>query len=651
MTYPEKISTDPEDIANGEREIGTRIDEFPADHIGRYMFARSLMDRRTNVLDLGCGVGYGSHLLSEVAGTVTGLDYRPKVIEYARQNWGGPNITFQVGNALDRTTYPDQKFDFVTAFEIIEHLPDDSLFLKTIKEHLKDDGVLCVSAPNQEVLAEPEKNPWHFRHYTPQSFRALLLNYFTHVALFDQPAGPVVPGFGSSTNVAVAYDTWPRRFSIAFVSQEYPAPRNARSQSQYAPSGGIGTYTQILAEDLARRGHQVHVISRTKDGAEKEVYTEEGVTVHRLSQKASTGNRLERRLRRTSDMLRRMFAVRDELAMPTTPTFDIIEAADWRAETLFSRTGKTRNAVWVTRLHTPSFIIRQFSNSDTKLEDRLVDWLEKLNAHWADEITSPSQALAEICLPMWRLRPIHHLPNPVAIDYSATIPEKDAFLVGYLPGRFDSCKGFPTLAHALSEFLPDSGDRFRFVLLGSDYAFDDSKALLQTLRPWIDDGSETRPITLLPRKTHTETQELSKGLDAVLITSRFENMPYVALEAMASAKLVISPRIGGLPEIIEDGRTGLLFEPDSPASLRQCLERVSVLSRAEIAQMRANAQQAVQKRYGLEVLLPVFEVYYMHLIGQKVQGVRRQRPFGWWIPKQGPLLPAWWHAWRQGLRA
>jgi glycosyltransferase involved in cell wall biosynthesis/ubiquinone/menaquinone biosynthesis C-methylase UbiE len=641
MTYPDEISTDPEDIFNGEREIGTRIDEFPEDHVGRYLFARSLMNRQTRALDIGCGVGYGSHLLSKVAGHVTGLDYRPKVIDYARQNWGNANLTFEVANALDRTTYPNQKYDFATAFEIIEHLPDDGLFLNTIKEHLTEDGVLCVSAPNLQVLEHPEENPWHFRHYTPDTFRALLLQYFTNVALFDQPAGPVIPGSGSRTNVAVAYDNWPHKFSIAVVSQEYPAPKH----TNYPISGGIGTYSHSLAQHLVQRGHEVHVFAKGLDDSQNQTYSEGSVSVHRLSQKASGRNFISRRFMLANGALRRMLAVR--AALNVGPSFDLIEAAEWRAETLLSHTKKTRNAVWITRLHTPHFIVRKYSDTTTGLDDRIVDWFEKFNSQLADEITSPSRALAEICLEAWRLRPISDIPNPVDISDQTDIPEKDDLVIGYLPGRFDAYKGFPTVARALPEFLPDSGNRFRFILLGSDHVYDESKELLQSLSSWIDDGSAKRPITLLPRKTRDEIQDISKGLDAVLVTSRFENAPYVVLEALAAAKLVVAPRIGGLPELIDDGQTGFLFEPDSPSSLAQSLKHIATLDKTEIARIRSNGQRAAQQKFSLEALLPIFEVYYTHLIGQKVQGIRRKRPVGWWLPNHGPLLPAWWHTWRQ----
>ena len=90
MTYPVQPNADPNDLLNGEREIGIAWHEFPADHLNRYQFTRSLLTRQATVLDVGCGVGYGRHLLAKVAKQVIGLDYRPHVIDYAQKHWGGP---------------------------------------------------------------------------------------------------------------------------------------------------------------------------------------------------------------------------------------------------------------------------------------------------------------------------------------------------------------------------------------------------------------------------------------------------------------------------------------------------------------------------------------------------------------------------------
>ena len=63
-----------------------------------------------------------------------------------------------------------------------------------------------------------------------------------------------------------------------------------------------------------------------------------------------------------------------------------------------------------------------------------------------------------------------------------------------------------------------------------------------------------------------------RGAVALVMGSRWpENAPLVALEARASGCPVIAPRIGGLPEIVEDGRDGWLYPPGDAAALADCL--------------------------------------------------------------------------------
>lgn len=62
--------------------------------------------------------------------------------------------------------------------------------------------------------------------------------------------------------------------------------------------------------------------------------------------------------------------------------------------------------------------------------------------------------------------------------------------------------------------------------------------------------------------------------DVVLAPSRYESFGLVPLEAMMFARAVIGCRAGGMPEVIEDGVSGLLAEPGNAASLAGCVERL-----------------------------------------------------------------------------
>jgi glycosyltransferase involved in cell wall biosynthesis len=62
-----------------------------------------------------------------------------------------------------------------------------------------------------------------------------------------------------------------------------------------------------------------------------------------------------------------------------------------------------------------------------------------------------------------------------------------------------------------------------------------------------------------------------RGADLLVLPSRAENQPVAILEAMARGLPVVSTRIGGIPQQVLDGETGLLVEPDDVAQLAQAL--------------------------------------------------------------------------------
>lgn len=75
--------------------------------------------------------------------------------------------------------------------------------------------------------------------------------------------------------------------------------------------------------------------------------------------------------------------------------------------------------------------------------------------------------------------------------------------------------------------------------------------------------------------TCDDVPRLLGGLDAVVLASRtIENLPYSVLEAMAAGLPVVSTSVGALPELVDDGVTGWLVPPGSPAALGERLGRL-----------------------------------------------------------------------------
>lgn len=99
------------------------------------------------ILDIGCYIGYMSHLLAQKHKEVIGIDVLPSNIQIAKEKFKLPNLKFMVMDA-EELSFPNESFDCVILTEVIEHIENPSLLLKKIKGVLKEDGFLIVSSPN-----------------------------------------------------------------------------------------------------------------------------------------------------------------------------------------------------------------------------------------------------------------------------------------------------------------------------------------------------------------------------------------------------------------------------------------------------------------------------------------------------------------------
>lgn len=102
------------------------------------------------VLDVGCGLGY---LTSKIQGTVYGIDLDVGALEFANRKY---DASFIVGDALN-LPFKDYEFNHILAMGIVEHVPDDRLFMKEMKRVIKDNGTLVLSTPTLEGIVKPTR--------------------------------------------------------------------------------------------------------------------------------------------------------------------------------------------------------------------------------------------------------------------------------------------------------------------------------------------------------------------------------------------------------------------------------------------------------------------------------------------------------------
>jgi 2-polyprenyl-3-methyl-5-hydroxy-6-metoxy-1,4-benzoquinol methylase len=136
----------------------------------------------SRVIDMACGEGYGSEVLSRSAASVVGVDANPAAHEHARLRYQRQNLRFDRG--LVETHGEAGAYDAVALLQTIEHVQDPVAVLAHLRALLAPDGVAYISTPNVLTLAAPgatkSDNPWHLREYGAREFRALC------EAAFDQ---------------------------------------------------------------------------------------------------------------------------------------------------------------------------------------------------------------------------------------------------------------------------------------------------------------------------------------------------------------------------------------------------------------------------------------------------------------------------------
>lgn len=159
------------------------------EHLNRYLFVMRFVPKRV-VLDVACGTGYGTELLSKSADFIVGADISREALRYANEHYtenADKNFVLTDANNLP---FRDDVFDVVVSFETIEHLDRCDLFLQGIKSVLKINGALIISTPNSKVdsFAKSSKpsNPFHIREFTGREFSKILCMFSSKKHFYGQ---------------------------------------------------------------------------------------------------------------------------------------------------------------------------------------------------------------------------------------------------------------------------------------------------------------------------------------------------------------------------------------------------------------------------------------------------------------------------------
>jgi SAM-dependent methyltransferase len=167
-------------------------------HTERYEFARRNLVPGS-LLDLACGVGYGTALLSEDPRVTSalGVDLSDEAVKYARRRYRSERVAYLCSDALEFS--PGHQFDNVVSLETIEHVDDPTALFAHLVSLLAPQARLVASVP---VTPSVDANPHHKSNFSAKSFQRMASGYplkYLDSLTQVQPFSPVSIGLRRET--------------------------------------------------------------------------------------------------------------------------------------------------------------------------------------------------------------------------------------------------------------------------------------------------------------------------------------------------------------------------------------------------------------------------------------------------------------------
>lgn len=181
------------------------------------------------------------------------------------------------------------------------------------------------------------------------------------------------------------------------------------------------------------------------------------------------------------------------------------------------------------------------------------------------------------------------------------IPE-EALVIGVV-ARLSSVKDHETFLRAFAEVMP-SNDRLHGLLVGEG-------PMRGSLELLVEEMGLAGRVHLAGELPNTPNPHLL--LDVSVLTSRTEGFPNTLVEAMAAGRPVVATAVGGVPDAVEQGVTGLLVPPGEPAALADALRQV-MADPARAAAMGAAGQARARALFHEQQVIPRLEAWYESLL-------------------------------------
>jgi len=354
---------------------------------------------------------------------------------------------------------------------------------------------------------------------------------------------------------------------VCFVSFEYPP----------FILGGAGVYAACLCRELAKLGHEIHVVSSSTSPF-PENYAENEVFVHRVPivnrpflRVSSFWLRLRKRYEKLKRDLRGFDLLHSNVISDFSLTKDLVEAP--RVVTIhhLARTSF--------ELINPSFLEMLLHPGG---ELGLVSWAEKKSMDFdkivvtrSDRVIASSNfvkrsIISNYKVPSSRIAVTHYGVYPE--DYECTeneileVKKKFGLMnesVILFVGGLGTRKGLPVLLQAFKLISKRQKKKSKLLLVGSGEQ--------EPIRKLADSLGIGARVVLTGFVSGAMLKRLYNACDVFVLPSFLEGFGLTLLEAMAAGKPIVASNAGGIPEVVEDGVHGKLVNPGKPEELAEAI--------------------------------------------------------------------------------
>jgi len=191
-----------------------------------------------------------------------------------------------------------------------------------------------------------------------------------------------------------------------------------------------------------------------------------------------------------------------------------------------------------------------------------------------------------------------------------SIPDK-ATIIGMV-ARIDQQKDYETLAKAAARVVAVAPD-VRFLIVGG-YSNDElQREHFEKVKLWLTTNN-VLPYFIFT-DFRTDVPRLLSAMDIVVLSTHYEGLPLALLEAMACGKPVVATAVDGVPEVVADKHTGLLFSHRDDRELASHLLSL-IGDRARARELGENARSFVREHFNQEQFGDSIVALYRHVLGR-----------------------------------